>query len=71
MSYAVKRNTTKQLLKIIVVFLINENTVYTNMTLSGFKSITVRQRTYTKIEELARKENRSMSNLIDTLLMRN
>lgn len=39
--------------------------------MSRFKSITVRERTYTKIEELARKENRSMSNLIDTLVMTN
>ena len=41
------------------------------MTLNGFKSITVREKTYTKIEELARKENRSVSNLIDTLVMTN
>lgn len=41
------------------------------MTLNGFKSITVRERTYTKIEERARKENRSVSNLIDTLVMTN
>ena len=44
---------------------------YNNMTLNGFKSITVRERTYEKIEELARKENRSVSNLIDTLIMTN
>ncbi|HEY4681510.1 MAG TPA: ribbon-helix-helix protein, CopG family [Nitrosarchaeum sp.] len=41
------------------------------MTSNGFKSITVREKTYTKIEELARRENRSVSNLIDTLIMTN
>ena len=45
------------------------NIIYNNM--SGFKSITVREKTYTKIEELARRENRSVSNLIDTLVMTN
>ncbi len=41
------------------------------MTADGFKSITVRERTYKKIKELAREENRSVSNLIDTLIMTN
>lgn len=66
MSYAVKRNTTKQLLKIIPTFLIIEDIIVYNMLKPRYAQIPIEEDTRDKLKVL--KKEKTYDQFINELI---